>query len=114
MGASQDERLAQKLQEAEMGYAPQVAQGSVVQGVLVGAQPTPLGAPHFPVNVAVVPDLPQEELVALSLRYSVMCFAVIDIIFTAIPALYAMFSRNWTEQHEAMVFGFRVVVRYWV
>jgi hypothetical protein len=111
---SQDERIAQELQQAEMGHAPQVVQGSVVQGVPVGAQPTPYGAPRYPLHVAVVPDLPQEELIALSLRYSVMCFAFIDVIFIAVPAIVALFGNDLTQKHKVAVFGATFVVRYWV
>lgn len=115
--ATADERFARELQQAEMGQGPHHVQGTVVQGVPVGAHPTSIGAPRIaaapPVLVAVVPDLPPEELVALNLRYSVICFAIIDFIFTAIPAITTLAS-GWGDRADVYVFGQKTELHAWV
>jgi len=118
--SSDDARLAQQMQQAEMGYAPRVVQGTVVQGTVVQgvpahAQPTAIGVPAAPLRVAVVPDLPAEEIIVLSLRYSVICLAVIDAITTALPALSALISGLGQDTLVSVaLFGHQVEMDLWV
>mmetsp|Transcript_78367 Transcript_78367/g.212085 ORF Transcript_78367/g.212085 Transcript_78367/m.212085 type:complete len:216 (+) Transcript_78367:74-721(+) len=81
--AAEDERTARQMQEAEMGQAPHFAHGAVVQGVAVHTHAVSIGAPRLstgPVFVEAIPDLPTDELIVLSLRYTVMCFGLIDFV----------------------------------
>jgi len=83
--------MARRMQEAEMGHAPHFAQGAVVQGVAVHPHAASIGAPRVlvgPVIVEAIPDVPAEELVVLSLRYTVMCLALIDLVMQGIPAVF--------------------------
>lgn len=83
--------MARQMQEAEMGQAPHFAHEAVVQGVTVHPHAVTVGAPRVlsgAVIVEAIPDLPADELVVLSLRHSVMCFALIDLVLQVIPAVF--------------------------
>jgi hypothetical protein len=101
--AAEDERMARRMQEAEMGQAPHVAQGTVVQGVAVHPHAVSIGAPRVPagpVIVEAIPDVPADEIVVLSLRYSVMCFALIDFVMQVIPAVFFWVEVIRCNAHE--------------
>ncbi|CAK0884822.1 unnamed protein product [Prorocentrum cordatum] len=89
--AAEDERTARQMQEAEMGQAPHFAHGAVVQGVAVHPHAVSIGAPRLstgPVVVEAIPDLPTDELIVLSLRYTVMCFGLIDFVLQLIRDVF--------------------------
>jgi hypothetical protein len=104
--ASDDEKIARELQQAELGQAgmpqpirygytrPPVVQGTPVPAAGGQGQPAACGVPAqglragqyagYPVTAAVVVNERElTELTVLRYRYSVMCFAFIDMFFTS-------------------------------
>jgi len=88
-----DELLARQLQEAELGlyHPPQresaAADGNVVTGRPVG--PVTMGAPspgEPGVIVVLGPELPRAEMIALSYRLALACFATIDLVTSILNA----------------------------
>jgi len=89
-----DVRLAQQLQEAEFaraqGHPPVVAgvavpgPGGYAPGYPPGQAPMSYGSPAGVggLPIAVVPELPMPEVLALSYRRSLKCFACIDVVST--------------------------------
>jgi hypothetical protein len=89
--AAENERIARQMQEVEMGQAPHLAHGGVVHGVAVHPHAVSSGAPRVsagPVIVEAIPDLPTDMLVVLSLRYTVMCFGLIDFVIQLLRAVF--------------------------
>eukprot|EP00440_Ansanella_granifera_P058384 gb/GFBE01063282.1/.p1 GENE.gb/GFBE01063282.1/~~gb/GFBE01063282.1/.p1 ORF type:complete len:207 (+),score=34.96 gb/GFBE01063282.1/:1-621(+) len=110
-----DEHIAQQLQQAEMGLAPAAADARgaagappVVQGVPVtgpGVEPVLMGAGGRAAMppVAVVAELPVEEVVVLNYRMGLMCFATMDLLSTVLNAVSA-FTANRTWGLLVLVF----------
>jgi len=97
-----DAKLAQQLQQAEQGQAG----AAIVQGIPVGAPSAPaavvLGAEGrgLPYPVVLGISLPVEEILVLRYRFSMMCFATIDIFSTALHAFTVLVdaqrvNANW-------------------
>mmetsp|Transcript_88405 Transcript_88405/g.189841 ORF Transcript_88405/g.189841 Transcript_88405/m.189841 type:complete len:221 (+) Transcript_88405:100-762(+) len=104
---SDDERLARQLQEAEIGQAGLAASGlpPVVPATVVGAAypspaqaaPVAIGVPVRPIgwrcppySVEVGTVGSEEELIVLSYRRALICFAAIDTICTLLNAISAI------------------------
>jgi len=94
----EDEKIAARLQQAELGQSTG-ASIPTVQGVPVqGAnRPVVVGIPARsslpPLTVAYVPDLPLAEIVVMNYRNAVLCFAMIDV-FTTLLNLLSLFSEK--------------------
>jgi hypothetical protein len=89
--AAEDERIARQMQEVETGQAPRFAHGGVVRGVAVHPHVVSVGAPRVsagPVIVEAIPDLPSDEFVVLSLRYTVMCSGLVDFVIQFLRAVF--------------------------
>lgn len=74
--AKEDERTVRQMQDAEMGQALDATSTSTCTDV------PPVS--ERPVSVEATPDIPADELVVLSLRYSVMCFGLLDIVIQVV------------------------------
>lgn len=82
-----DEKFAQQLQQAEHGQAPApVVVGVPVGQAPVGAARAAAGGLPYVADVIVGPQLPPEEILVLRYRFSMMCFASIDLVSTALDA----------------------------
>lgn len=88
---------------------PGMQQGVIIQP---GMQPGMMQPGMQPYAVAVVgPELPPEEMLVLRHKYSMTCFASIDVVSTALNALSAVMPRDEEdaeeEGRERTLFGFQ-------
>lgn len=79
-----------------------------MRGVAVHPHVVSVGAPRVsagPVIVEAIPDLPSDEFVVLSLRYTVMCFGLIDFVIQLLRAVFFWvdFVQCRREECEAII-----------
>lgn len=134
--ASDDEKIAQELQQAELGQAgapqpirygytgPPVVQGTPVTAAGGQGLPAACGVPAqgiyagqhagYPVTAAVVVNERElTELTVLRYRYSVMCFAFIDMFFISFRIAQVIMDSALYDRYDPGKSYFRPESLWW-